>query len=171
MNPTDLLSITSIWRKLRSMLLKIIQSLTLVFISGFVNISYAVSCYPINTPRMVFSPYQPISFLPQDIETSIDFYCAPAFHGNQLHVSVSVQDSSEIPSYQLRNAFGDTMRFGLFIDPSRSIPLTAHMTIPIRDVNPGARTFGVVLYGRIFANQRTAGVGDYRGFVNLVLDY
>ena len=50
------------------------------------------------------------------------------------------------------------------------VSLTAHMTIPIRDVNPGARTFGVVLYGRIFANQRTAGVGDYRGFVNLVLD-
>ena len=142
-----------------------------IALSGCLNAGYAASCYPINAPRLVFSSYQPIAAYPKDIDTSIDFYCAPAFQGNQLHVSVFVQDSTQTPAYQLRNAAGDIVRSGVFIEPARSIPLTSNMSIPLRDVNPGTKTFSVVLYGRIFANQRTAGVGNYRGFVNLLLNY
>lgn len=147
------------------------KSLAFIVLGGCLPIAHAASCYPLNTPRLAFAPYQPISGYPEDIETIIDFFCAPAFQGNQLHVSVSVQDNFQAPAYQLRNAVGDTVRYGLFIDPARSIPLTGNMTIPLRDVNPSTKTFSIVLYGRIFANQRTAGVGHYRSSVNLLLNY
>ena len=131
----------------------------------------AASCYPVNTPMLVFSTYHPVSAQPQDIDTVIEFSCAPAFRGNQLLASVSVQPGFHTSEHQLRNAVGDTLRYALFIDPARSIPLTDHMKIPLRDVNPATKTFSIVLYGRIFAHQKTAGVGNYRSFVNLQLDY
>ncbi len=152
-------------------LFSIRKSFILILLSGCLNVVYAASCHPINAPRLVFSSYQPIGAYPEDIDTSIDFYCAPAFQGNQVHVSVTVQDGAQMPAYQLRNAFGDVVRYGLYIDPARTIPLTSNMSIPLRDVNPGTKTFSVILYGRIFANQRTAGVGNYRGSVNLLLNY
>ena len=145
--------------------------LVVMLLAGFLTGSFAESCYPVNTPKMVFSPYLPIGNKWDDIETSIDFHCAPAFQGNQLHVSVSVQDSASTSVFQLRNAVGDTLRYGLFIDPARSVPLTSNMGIPLRDVNSSTKTFSVVLYGRIYPNQRTAGVGQYRGFLNLQLNY
>lgn len=146
-------------------------SLIVILLAAGIRVCYAASCYPTNAPRLVFSPYHPISLHPEDIETVIDFFCAPAFQGNKLHVSVSVQGNTQSLAYQMRNAVGDTIRYGLFIDPARSIPLTSGITLPLRDINPGTKTFSVILYGRIFASQKTAGVGQYRGFVNLLLNY
>ena len=143
---------------------------TIMLICG-VGAALADSCSPIQTPRMVFSPYLPLASQPQDIDTIVDFFCAPAFQGNRLHVRVSLQAGSQAFSYQLRNQVGDIIRMSLFIDPARSIPLTNDMTIPPQAINVGAKTFSIVLYGRIPPHQRTAGIGQYRGFVNLQLSY
>ena len=142
-----------------------------ILLGGSLSLAYAESCYPINTPTLVFSPYRPLDSQPGDIETSIDFYCAPAFQGGRVHVSVSIQAYSQSSGYQLRNNVGDILRFSLFIDPARSIPIANGMNIPLYAVNSGAKTFSIVLYGRIPPNQRTAGIGHYRGFVNLLLSY
>ena len=135
------------------------------------NSAWAESCYSMTTPRMMFSPYLPLDSQPADIETIIEFFCAPAFHGNQLHVRVSMQAGSQAVGYQLRNNVGDIIRLSFFIDPARSIPLSSDMSIPLYAVNFNAKTFSVVLYGRLPPNQRTAGVGQYRGFINLQLSY
>ena len=142
----------------------------ILLVSTF-SASRADCCYPINTPRMVFSSYFPLDSQPEDIETVIDFFCAPAFQGNRLHVRVSMQAGSQSSGYQIRNNVGDFIRINFFIDPARSIPLTSDMSIPLYAINFNAKTFSVVLYGRIPPNQRTAGVGHYRGFVNLQLSY
>lgn len=134
------------------------------------NYAHAQACYALNTPSLKFSSYHPSSRGPDDIETTVDFYCAPAFRGKQLHIKVSLQEGAQGSAYQIRNAFGDVLRFGIFLDPARSIPLTSNMTIPVRDANPQNKTFSVVLYGRIYADQRTAGVGQYRGYFNLLLE-
>ena len=88
-----------------------------------------------------------------------------------MHVRVSMQAGSQSSGYQIRNDVGDFIRINFFIDPARSIPLTSDMSIPLYAINFNAKTFSVVLYGRIPPNQRTAGVGHYRGFVNLQLSY
>ncbi|NCW77518.1 MAG: hypothetical protein EBV64_06065 [Oxalobacteraceae bacterium] len=142
-----------------------------ILLASSSSASWAESCYPISTPRLVFSAYFPLDSQPQDIETVIDFSCAPAFQGNRLHVRVSMQAGSEAFGYQLKNNVGDILRMSFFIDPARSIPLTSDMSVPVYAVNFGAKTFSIVLYGRIPPNQRTAGVGQYRGFVNLQLSY
>ncbi len=135
------------------------------------GVAHAVSCYAVHAPTLVFSPYHPIGSEPQDIESLIDFSCAPAFQGNQLRAMITLQDSPQGSAFQLRNEVGDTLRYALFVDPARSIPLTRSTLIPVRDANPGTKTFSIVLYGRIFANQRTAGVGHYRGFIHLSVSY
>ena len=135
------------------------------------NSAWAESCYPMTTPRMMFSNYLPLDSQPRDIETVIEFFCAPAFHGNQLHVRVSMQAGSQAVGYQLRNNVGDIIRVSFFIDPARSIPLTDDMSIPLYAVNFNAKTFSIVLYGRLPPNQRMAGAGQYRGFVNLQFSY
>ena len=156
---------------LRDLLIRLGKIFFLICFSGAFSLVQAVSCYSVNTPKLVFSPYHPIGSHPEDIETSIDFSCAPAFQGNQLRATVTVQDSGQGPLYQMRNAVGDTLRYGLFIDSARSIPLTSTMALPVRDVNSSTKTFSVILYGRIFANQRTAGVGEYHSFLNLMVSY
>ena len=150
------------------MILKFICAI-LLFINS--SMSWAESCYPISAPRLVFSPYLPLNSQPEDMETIIDFSCAPAFQGNRLHVRVSIQANSQAYDYQLKNNVGDIIFVRFFIDPARNIPLTSDMSIPLYAVNFGAKTFSIVLYGRIPPNQRTAGVGQYRGFVNLQLSY
>lgn len=131
----------------------------------------ASDCYALDAPRLTFSNYNPVMNLPEDISTTIDFYCLPAFKGRQLSLSVTIQDAAQGAAYTMKNMQGDVIRFGLFADPAYSIPLSAGMPIAVRDVNPDAKTFRVILYGRIFANQRQAGAGSYQSSLRLLLDY
>ena len=158
------------WQVRKRMLWHLIIPLTL-FMSVTAKSSHAAACSPLNPPALVFSPYNPITNHAEDIETTIEFSCAPAFIGDRLHISISLMENSQSAGYQIRSERGDLIRYGVFIDPARSIPLTSNMTIPIRDVNVQNKTFRITLYGRIFASQRIAGVGRYLGNLNLLLNY
>ncbi len=142
-----------------------------LFVSAWMKSSHAATCSPLNPPALVFSPYNPITNWSEDIETTIEFSCAPAFIGDRLHISISLIENSQSAGYQIRSERGDVIRYGIFADPARSIPLNSSMNIPIRDVNVQNKTFRIVLYGRIFASQRIAGVGKYLGNLNLLLNY
>ncbi len=148
------------------------QHLIIGFVATvWVAFSHAASCYSVSAPSLVFSPYHPTAAEPEDIETTVEFYCAPAFRAGKLRVNVTLQEGSQRPQHQIRNAYGDVLRYGVFVDPARSIPLTSNMPIPVHDANPDNKTFRVILYGRIYANQRTAGVGNYLGYLTLLLNY
>ena len=131
----------------------------------------AASCYALNAPKITFSHYQPLNDYPEDIDATIDFYCEPAFRDNQLSVRISVPGPGSGQAMLMKNEHGESIRYGIFFDPARSIPLDADRLIPVRDINVEQKTFRVVLYGRIFSHQRNAGAGHYQSNITLLLDY
>ena len=131
----------------------------------------AANCLALNSPRLAFSNFIPISEYPQDSDTTIDFYCEPAFKGTQFSGRVLLQGISQDLTQVIKNSQGDSLQFGIFSDPARSIPLTSDMAIPVRDVNFDTKTFRVILYGRIYANQKNSGAGTYQGNLFFLLDY
>ena len=134
-------------------------------------ISVADSCYALTSPRLSFSSYDPLNGHAEDIDATIDFYCEPAFHGTQLNIKVLVQGSDSGTFSSMRNTQGDLIRFSIFYDPARNIPLSSDMPVLIRDINFATKTFRVTLYGRIFANQKNAGAGNYQGNLMFFLEY
>ena len=71
----------------------------------------------------------------------------------------------------MKNFLGDVIRFGVFSDPARRLPIARGTAIPVNDINPDNKTFQIVLYGRIFSNQENIGTGNYQSTLSLMVDY
>ena len=148
--------------------LRLIISLFGIFMSSDLP---AANCLTLNAPRLAFSSFSVISEHAQDSDTTIDFFCEPAFRGTQFSGRVILQGLSQDSTQVMKNSQGDSLQFGLFSDPARSVPLSSDMAIPVRDVNFDTKTFRVILYGRIYANQKNSGAGTYLGNLIFLLDY
>jgi spore coat protein U-like protein len=134
--------------------------------------SYAAACFPISSAQMVFGSYNPSSDQPLEIDTTIEFYCSPAFRGRSLTATVQLQNTNNEFTQSILNTSGnDKLEVVIYVDSDRLQPADKDTYIPIRDNNPDTKTFRVTLYGRIPQNQKQISAGQYFGKVTLVLKY
>lgn len=129
---------------------------------------HAMSCSMTSTPQLSFGHYDPLSPIPLDIQGSLSIHCTPAFPGESLNLGISFVDLAE--NFIARNLqSGDTLRFNLYKDPARALPL-GDETLQLASVLAGATTLTIPLYGRVPARQSVA-VGQYQSLVTVKMNY
>ncbi len=128
----------------------------------------AMSCGIASAPQLSFGHYDPLSPIPLDIQTSFSIQCTPAFPGEALNLGISLVGSPE--AWTARNSqTGDTLRFSLYRDPARALPLHDD-TLQLASVLAGTTTLTIPLYGRIPARQSVS-VGNYQMMITVRMSY
>jgi spore coat protein U-like protein len=132
----------------------------------------ADSCYPVNSPQLIFGNYSPEFSQALDMDTTIEIYCAPAFQGQRLNVRVHLIDQTDQGDRRvLQNTSGDDKAYYiLFQDAARTIPLRDDMAIPVTESVPRSKLFTIRLYGRLLAKQNIS-KGVYVANLIVNIDY
>ena len=134
--------------------------------------SNAAACFIVSAASIRFGQYNPLSAQPTDIDTTIEFYCPPAFQGKSILATVQLYDSGNLSTQSILNTTGPgKLDVDIYIDTQRSQLALSNTFIPIRDFNSETKTFRVTLYGRIASGQNQINVGQYFGKLSLLLSY
>lgn len=129
----------------------------------------AMGCAVANAPQFNFGAYDPLSPLPLDVQTSLVVQCTPAFPGETLRMQVSFAGINA-PMQMLNPQSGDLMRFGLYSDPARSLPIDSQQVISFSASLWTATTLAFPVYGRVPAGQPIS-VGNYQMNISVILNY
>ncbi len=129
----------------------------------------AMSCVIASAPQFSFGAYDPMSPLALDLQTTLVVQCTPAFPGETLRMQISILGMSA-PLQMLNPQYGDAMRFGIYTDPARSVPIDPHQPINISTSLGTTTTLEIPLYGRVPAGQPVS-VGSYQMNMALIVDY
>ena len=145
---------------------KILASAILIF----PPIVSAMSCAISDTAQLAFGRYEPTSSSPADIQGTFYLECNPAFPGEILNVQVRLLPSFPA-SMTMRNIrTGEWLRYTLYRDPGRMIPVFSDEIFNLRMPLAVATRFPITLYARISPGQDVV-TGIYRSRLNMLVEY
>lgn len=131
----------------------------------------AMSCTPLSGSRFNFGTYDPLSVKPHDMQATYVIQCTPDYAGELLKLAVTlVPGEGEAGQWRMQGSSGMPVRFGLYRDPARQVPLDASARFEFSGQLSATQEFQVTIYGRLPARQNVA-AGSYQATLTLLLEY
>lgn len=134
------------------------------------SMASAMNCIIADAPQLAFGRYAPSSSLAHDMQATFYLECAPARPGEVMNVSIRLLPNFPGGLTMRHIATGEWLRFTLYQDPGRTMPLFGDVLFSLRAPLAATTRFPVTLYGRISAGQNVA-AGRYRSRLTLQVDY
>lgn len=130
----------------------------------------AMSCNLLAASRFNFGAYDPLSPLPLDVQATYTLQCVPDHRQERLNLRIMALSAGSQSNELLGSSTEKSVRFGMFSDPQRSVPIDARPLIELSDRISTPQDYPITIYGRLPARQNiTAGV--YRASIHLVIEY
>ncbi len=130
----------------------------------------AMSCQLLAASRFNFGAYDPLSPLPLDVQATYALQCMPDHPQEKLALKITVLPAGSNSAQLQGDSADQSVRFGMYSDPERSIPMDARPLIELSDRISTLREYPITIYGRLPARQNIA-AGVYRASVQLLIEY
>lgn len=130
----------------------------------------AMSCQLLAASRFNFGAYDPLSPLPLDVQATYALQCMPDHPQEKLALKITVLPAGSNSAHLQGSSTDQSVRFGMYSDPERSIPMDARPLIELSDRISTLREYPITIYGRLPARQNIA-AGVYRASVQLLIEY
>ncbi len=129
----------------------------------------AMSCNLLAASRFNFGDYDPLAPLPLDVQATYTLQCIPDHPHEKLRLKITALSPAQSSSLQ-GPVPGKFVRFGMYLDPGRQIPLDGRTLFDLSDRISTVTEYPVTVYGRMPAKQNIP-AGSYRTSITFVIEY
>lgn len=132
-------------------------------------LSHAMSCNLLAASRFNFGDYDPLAPMPLDVEATYTLQCIPDHPHEKLRLKITALSPNQSSSLRGPVA-GKSVRFSMYLDPGRQIPLEGRSLFDLSDRISTISEYPITIYGRMPAKQNIP-AGSYRTSLTFVIEY
>ena len=145
----------------------IILCLFTITLPGLVQ---AMSCHLLSAIHFNFGLYDPLSPSPTDVQATYALQCIPDHPNERLKLRITVLNANGITDSLQGSVVAKPLRFGLYLDPNRTIAIDTQTRIDINDRLSTVNEYPITIYGRLPPKQNIP-AGNYRASLTFLIEY
>lgn len=130
----------------------------------------AMSCHLLSANHFNFGLYDPLSSSPTDVQATYALQCIPDHPNERLKLKLTVLNTNKFSDSLQGTVAAKPLRFGLYLDPNRTIAIDTQTRIDINDRLSTVNEYPITIYGRLPPKQNIP-AGNYRASLTFLIEY